>query len=94
MYLGLYVGYQNLCDFLGVTSVKPPEGIADAVDGCIKQKQGGAGAKSNFHHCPRSSLLCLWLKSQIRKDRQEIGRTHIDRILGGQLLSIFDFLKI
>jgi hypothetical protein len=89
LYLETYLEYQNLCEFLGVASVKTPEGLVVAADGFIQQ--GSAGAKSNFHQSPLKFLTVLM--SQIRKDCQEIGRSHVGRILSGQLLSVSDFLK-
>jgi hypothetical protein len=88
LYLETYLEYQNLCEFLGVASVKTPEGLVVAADGFIQQ--GSAGA-SSFHQSPLKFLAVLM--SQIRKDCQEIGRSHVGRILNGQLLSVSDFLR-
>ncbi|KAJ5893250.1 hypothetical protein N7495_004941 [Penicillium taxi] len=87
LYLESYVDYKNLCEFLGVASTKTPEGLVVAADGFIKQ--GSAGAKSTFRESPLKFLAMLM--SQIRKDCQEIGRTHIGRLLSGQLLNVSDF---
>ncbi|KAJ5168682.1 uncharacterized protein N7482_004276 [Penicillium canariense] len=89
LYLRSYVEYQQLCEFLGVASVKTPDDLLVAADGFIEQR--GVGAKSTFHQSPLKFLSILM--SQMRKDCQEIGRTHLGRILSGQLLSVSDFAK-
>lgn len=87
LYLDSYSEYKDLCDFLGVASVKTPPGFVVAADGFIKQ--GIEGARSSFSESPLKFLEVLM--SQIRKDCQEIGRTHIGKIVGGQLLFPLDF---
>ncbi|KAJ6005943.1 hypothetical protein N7451_003887 [Penicillium sp. IBT 35674x] len=87
LYLESYSEYKDLCEFLGVASVKTPPGFVVAADGFIKQ--GIQGAKKSFSESPLKFLEVLM--SQIRKDCQEIGRTHIGKIVGGQLLFPLDF---
>lgn len=89
LYLDSYSEYKDLCDFLGVASVKTPPGFVVAADGFIEQ--GIQGAKSSFSESPLKFLEVLM--SQIRKDCQEISRTHIGKIVGGQLLLPLDFQK-
>ncbi|KAJ5948388.1 hypothetical protein N7466_001403 [Penicillium verhagenii] len=87
LYLESYSQYQYLCEFLGVASVKTPEGLVVAADGFIEQ--GGVDGKSSFRKSPLGFLQILM--SQIRKDCQDIGKTHIGKILRGQLLTASDF---
>lgn len=87
LYLESYAEYKDLCEFLGVASVKTPPGFVVAADGFIKQ--GIQGTKKNFSQSPLKFLEVLM--SQIRKDCQDIGRTHIGKIVSGQLLLPLDF---
>ncbi|KAJ5925773.1 hypothetical protein N7454_007283 [Penicillium verhagenii] len=87
LYLESYSQYQHLCEFLGVASVKTPEGLVVAADGFIEQ--GGVDGKSSFRKSPLGFLQILM--SQIRKDCQDIGKTYIGKILRGQLLTASDF---
>ncbi|KAJ5252865.1 hypothetical protein N7489_003275 [Penicillium chrysogenum] len=87
LYLESYSEYKDLCEFLGVASVKTPPGLVVAADGFIKR--GFPGAKTGFSHSPLKFLEILM--SQIRKDCQRIGRTHIGKIVSGQLLFPLDF---
>lgn len=57
-------------------------------DGFIKQSS--SGTKSNFRRSPLKYFRILM--SQIRKDCQEIGRTHMGQIINGRLLFPRDFV--
>ncbi|OQD78015.1 hypothetical protein PENANT_c098G01996 [Penicillium antarcticum] len=87
LYLESYSEYKDLCEFLGVASMKTPPGIVVAADGFIKR--GFPGMKTDFSQSPLKFLEILM--SQIRKDCQRIGRTHIGKIISGQLLFPLDF---
>ena len=87
LYLESYSEYQNLCAFLGVASVKTPAGLIVAADGFIKQST--QGRRDGFSQSPLKFLEVLM--SRIRKDCQAIGRTHIGKIVDGQLLFPADF---
>lgn len=87
LFLESYSEYQNLCEFLGVASVKTPVDLIVAADGFIKP--GCDGNKSVFSHSPLKFLEVLM--SQIRKDSQRIERTHIGKIVTGRLLFPEDF---
>ncbi|KAL3475090.1 hypothetical protein BJX99DRAFT_259703 [Aspergillus californicus] len=89
LYLESFLEYEKLCEFLGVASVKAPEGYLVAPDGFIEQDDAGRG--SRFHQSPLKFLRVFI--SQIRKDCQDIGRTHLGRILNGQLVNRSDFLE-
>ena len=87
LYLESYSEYQSLCAFLGVASVKTPAGLIVAADGFIKQSI--PGQRDGFSQSPLKFVEVLM--SQIRKDCQAIGRTHIGKIVDGQLLFPTDF---
>lgn len=88
LYLGSYSEYQRLCDFLGVASVKTPDDQVVAADGFIVQ--GNQASSTAFHQSPLKFLKVLM--SQIRKDCQEIDKTHLGHIVDGRLLCPSDFL--
>jgi hypothetical protein len=83
LYLESYGDYQELCTFLGVTSAPTPAGLSVAADGFIHMNSNGT--------FPRSPLRFIkFLLSQIRKDCRDIRRTHLGRIVDGQLLTCSD----
>ncbi|KAL4901190.1 hypothetical protein BDW74DRAFT_187846 [Aspergillus multicolor] len=84
-YISSYEEYQEICDFLGVASVATTEGLAVAADGFITAGK----EKSTFAQSPIKFLKLLM--SQIRKDGQEIDKTHLGRLLDGKLLNQCDF---
>jgi hypothetical protein len=89
LYLDSYSDYKALCEFLGVASFKTPPGLVVAADGFI---QGGSqGLRGYFSQSPLKFLK--FLMSQIRKDCQDIGRTHVGYILDGRLLFPSDFVE-
>lgn len=87
LYLESYSGYSRLCDFLGVASVKTPDDLVVAADGFILQ--GNEQSRKIFRQSPLKFLNVL--TSQIRKDSQDIEKTHIGQIVGGRLLCPSDF---
>lgn len=87
LYVGSYSEYRELCDFLGVASVKTPEGLTVAADGFIVG--GNQARKTTFSQSPLKFLKVLM--SQIRKECQEISKTHVGKILDGRLLGLSDF---
>lgn len=87
LYISTYREYQEICEFLGVASVKTPEGWSVAADGFILTDAHRLG--SPFHQSPLEFLKVLM--SQIRKDCQDISKTHIGKILDGKLLRESDF---
>ena len=88
LYLGSYFEYQCVCDFLGLSSVETSSDLVVAADGFIMG--GKEGQISTFHHSPLKFLKVLM--SQIRKDSQAIGKTHIGKIVDGVLLTPSDFM--
>ncbi|KAE8334599.1 hypothetical protein BDV24DRAFT_170024 [Aspergillus arachidicola] len=87
LYIGSYSEYCEICDFLGVASCKTPEHLTVAADGFIIE--GHTESKSTFHQSPLKFLKVLL--SQIRKDGQEIDKTHLGKILDGKLLHPDEF---
>ncbi|KAI9370544.1 hypothetical protein BJX61DRAFT_544525 [Aspergillus egyptiacus] len=82
LYIESFDEYREICAFLGVASVPTPEGVTVAADGFIV-------GNTNFTKSPLKFLRLLM--SQIRKDGQEIDKTHLGRLLDGKLLSMTDF---
>ena len=85
LYIGSYIEYKQLCDFLGVAYVKTPEGLTVADDGFIL----GENEKTTFSRSPLKFLEALM--SQVRKDCQVIDKTHLGKILRGMILCPSDF---
>jgi hypothetical protein len=87
LYLSSYDEYHQLCDFLGVLSTKTPSGYVVSADGFII-----ASNRASTTAFTKSPLKCLrTLISQMRKDGQEVGKTHVGKILDGKLLHPSDF---
>jgi hypothetical protein len=85
LYISSYEEYQEICDFLGVASVPTRDGLIVAPDGFIT-----AGNKRPlFAQSPLKFFKLLM--SQIRKDGQEINKTHVGKLLDGKLLGRADF---
>ncbi|KAB8071219.1 hypothetical protein BDV29DRAFT_159701 [Aspergillus leporis] len=87
LYIGSYREYREICDFLGVASIKIPEILSIAADGFVTE--GSQGSRTTFHQSPLRFLKVLM--SQIRKDCQEIDKTHVGKLLDGKLLRPCDF---
>ncbi|RMJ25082.1 hypothetical protein PHISP_04065 [Aspergillus sp. HF37] len=87
LYLSSYAEYQRVCELLGVASGTTRDGQVVAADGFIVQ--GNEGTTTTFRQSPLKFLKVLM--SQIRKDCQEVDKTHIGRIVDGRLLSPSDF---
>lgn len=87
LYINSYGEYQDLCEFLGVASVKTPDNLTVAADGFIVA--GHQGTKTPFSQSPLKFLKILM--SQIRTDCLEIDKTHIGKIVEGRSLHPCDF---
>lgn len=85
LYLASYREYQELCDFLGVAYIKTPDGLAVADDGFIL----GGNGKTTFSQSPLKFLEGFM--SQVRKECQEIDKTHVGKIVAGSILCPSDF---
>ncbi|KAB8229417.1 uncharacterized protein BDW43DRAFT_314998 [Aspergillus alliaceus] len=88
LYIGSYSEYREMCDFLGVSSLETPEIVNVAADGFITT-EGQHRTRTTFRQSPLSFLNVLM--SQIRNDCQEIDKTHVGKLLCGQLLRPWDF---
>jgi hypothetical protein len=87
LYISSYREYHEICEFLGVASVKTPSNLVVSADGFIVASK--QQSRTTFS---RSPLKCLkTLLSQIRKHGQEIDKTHLGMILDGKLLGVRDF---
>ncbi|KAL2816576.1 hypothetical protein BDW59DRAFT_166300 [Aspergillus cavernicola] len=87
LYMSSYKEYQEVCDFLGVASVKTIQGQTVALDGFILESK--KMLMTNFDQSPLTFLRVLM--SLIRKECQKIGKTHMGKLLDGKLLSPSDF---
>lgn len=85
LYLASYREYQELCDFLGVAYIKTPDGLAVADDGFIL----GGNGKTTFSQSPLKFVEGFM--SQVRKECQEIDKTHVGKIVVGSILCPSDF---
>ncbi|KAJ5185732.1 hypothetical protein N7472_010572 [Penicillium cf. griseofulvum] len=89
LYLESYAEYQRLCAFLGVASVATSGDICVDTHGFIESEDNKGSA---FRQSPIEFLKVLM--SQIRKDAQDIDKTHVGRILNGLLLFPSDFADL
>ncbi|KAF9894652.1 hypothetical protein FE257_006540 [Aspergillus nanangensis] len=87
LYISSYNEYLKICDFLGVASVPTPEGLTVAADGFIVASIQQAETK--FARSPLKFFKVLM--SKIRKDGQEIDKTHLGKILDGKLSIVRQF---
>lgn len=87
LYLESYSDYQMLCKHLGVAFEKTPDGLTVAADGFITSNSHGL--KPTFSQSPLKFLQVLM--SEIRKDCQDVSKTHLGQIFNGQLLCPSDF---
>ncbi|KAH1900111.1 hypothetical protein KXV57_008631 [Aspergillus fumigatus] len=87
LYIASYDEYLRLCDTLGVASAATPDNLSVAADGFILR--GNVTGKSTFSQSPLKFLQVLL--SQIRKDGQDISKTHIGKLLDGRLLEARNF---
>jgi hypothetical protein len=87
LYISSIEEYREICDFLGVASTIPPEGVTVAADGFILA--GGEHSSATFTKSPLK-FLKMHL-SQIRKNGQDIDKTHLGKLVDGKLLCASDF---
>ncbi|KAL4951222.1 hypothetical protein BDW69DRAFT_42194 [Aspergillus filifer] len=91
LYISCMAEYRAICEFLRLASTATPEGMRVYADGFILSAPNGNQLPSTFKNSPLKFLKVLM--SQIRKDGQEIDKTHIGRILDGKLLTEKDFCE-
>ncbi|KAJ4165642.1 hypothetical protein LMH87_007266 [Akanthomyces muscarius] len=86
LYFGCYQDYADTCEMLDLAwrpSSGDDAGVAVETDGFV------AGGKSNFTKSPAQAIKVLL--TTLRRDCQEIDKTHWGRILGGEFLTAADF---
>lgn len=88
LYISSFDEYREVCNFLGLASTTTIDGMIVAADGFI-QVAANSKQLSTFKSSPLKFLRVLM--SQIRRDGQEIDKTHLGNILDGKLLSVGDF---
>lgn len=91
LYLSSYDEYLAVCEFLNLASEMTPDGWTVAADGFILSRgmENGVSSKPRFRSSPVQFLKILI--SQIRRNCEDIDKTHIGKILNGELLQPEDF---
>ncbi|SMY26080.1 unnamed protein product [Zymoseptoria tritici ST99CH_1A5] len=90
LYLSSYDDYLATCDFLGLSAEAAQDGWEIAGDGFIlKDGEGRRGGSSGLSKSPVEFMKVLM--SKIRRNGEGISKTHMGRILDGQLLTREDF---
>ncbi|KAH8697907.1 hypothetical protein BGW36DRAFT_461800 [Talaromyces proteolyticus] len=87
LYLATYNECLRVCEFLNLATEATREGWAVAGDGFIVQRADGAPA--TFHTSPVKFFKLLM--GQIRRNCDNIDKTHMGQILNGELLRPEDF---
>lgn len=85
LYLSSFEEYTELCDFLGLAWRAPEQGVLVRADGFIVPDH----EKRGFRDSPVKFLKVLMMK--IRRNCEEIEKTHVGKILHGGLLEETDF---
>lgn len=90
LFLGSFVEYVEMCEFLGLAWDKTEEGSLVAPDGFILQESRlKKGGRSRFSNSPVKFLQVLMTK--IRRNCEGIEKTHMGAVLDGRLLRASDF---
>ncbi|CAO2650553.1 Nn.00g018450.m01.CDS01 [Neocucurbitaria sp. VM-36] len=87
LYLRSYEEYTELCDMLGILHSKTQQDQKASPDGFIMSSRGTWGLR----HSPVPCLRALVLK--IRREGGGLGKTHMGKILNGELLEEADFTR-
>lgn len=85
LYLSSFEEYTELCDFLGLAWRAPEQGVLVRADGFIVPDH----EKRGFRDSPVKFLKVLMMK--IRRNCEEIEKTHVGKMLHGGLLEETDF---
>lgn len=88
LYFSSFKEYIEVCDFLGLAWTAAEQGMTVRADGFIEPGPQSKN-KSNFSQSPVPFLRLLLTK--IRRDCGAIGKTHMDKVLDGTLLTENDF---
>lgn len=90
LYLTSCSDYQAVCFYFGLLAEPTPEGWTVAADGfIIRDGKGRLGGTSRLTHSPVGFLKALM--TRIRGGSADIQKTHIGKIVGGQVLLKEDF---
>lgn len=89
LYISSFDEYRQICKFLGLASTTTAEGMTVAADGFIQAAANSPEMPSTFRSSPLNFLMVLM--SQIRRDGQEIDKTHVGQVLDGKSLRVDDF---
>ena len=87
LYLNSFNEYVEVCNYLSLASGKTEEGCVVDADGFIVS--GPGASKSGFKQSPVKFLKVLMTK--IRRNCEDIGKTHMGAVLDGRLLRPSDF---
>ncbi|KAK8044597.1 hypothetical protein PG993_004621 [Apiospora rasikravindrae] len=86
LYFESFEEYKRTCAFLGLSTTPNEGSAAVAIDGFVGQSQY---PDCLFKESPTSFLHHIM--ANVRRDRQDINRTHVGRMLTGEILSEADF---
>ncbi|KAK4155980.1 hypothetical protein C8A00DRAFT_41452 [Chaetomidium leptoderma] len=94
LYLRSYGAYVDLCRFLGLAYTEN-EGEADVpADGFVGAQAAGGGRRGGYEECEFEASPVAFLGvlfKTVRRDCLGIGKTHMGRILAGEILTERDF---
>jgi hypothetical protein len=91
LYFSSSEDYLETCSFLGLSTEAAKDGWEIASDGFIvKDGRGRKGGQSGLSKSPVEFVKVLM--SKIRRNGEGIGKTHMGRLLEGQLLTREDFV--
>ncbi|KAK8069033.1 hypothetical protein PG994_005649 [Apiospora phragmitis] len=88
LYFDNFEEYKNMCAYLGLSYVPNEGNTAASIDGFVGRAQN---PDCLFTQSPTAFLQ--FLMANVRRDRQDINRTHIGRMLTGEILTEADFQK-
>ncbi|PGH08675.1 hypothetical protein AJ79_05957 [Helicocarpus griseus UAMH5409] len=93
LFLGSFKEYVEMCQFLGLAWEKAGDGAVVAADGFVMDDGLGEGGRiSTFADSPVKFLKVFLTK--IRRNCEEISKTHMGTILDGSLLRREDFGEV
>ncbi|KAJ4367484.1 hypothetical protein N0V83_007067 [Neocucurbitaria cava] len=87
LYLRSYEEYTGLCDMLGLLHSKIQEGREASPDGFITSSRGTWGLRDSPIPCLRALML------RIRREGEGLEKTHLGKILNGEVLEEADFVR-
>ncbi|KAK8018742.1 hypothetical protein PG991_007932 [Apiospora marii] len=88
LYFDAYEDYKRTCEFLGLSYVPNRGDTAVSIDGFVGQKQYRG---CSFKQSP--TVFLQFTMSTVRHNRQDISKTHVGRMLAGEILIEADFQR-